>query len=228
VANAVGAAFAVLTEVYPRIDALLDFRLLYQRSDDAERVGETDPLADYRQTYLLALKAGGIRGSARSRPAVPGTPGRVQHARLRAQRRRDERPHRRIYYGIGINLSRLLSDTVFRGDLKGGRSSAGRTRSSNTSRSPGRRREATAGCERPAGRREAQPPESPPLRYNRVVTDPRSTGSGDRAIHEVAKILTSTQNLDRALGTALRTLQSFLDSTAPPSSAPMRRRARSG
>ncbi len=30
------------------------------------------------------------------------------------------------------------------------------------------------------------------------------------AIHEVAKILTSTQNLDRALGTALRTLQSFL------------------
>ncbi|MBI5904743.1 MAG: nif-specific transcriptional activator NifA [Deltaproteobacteria bacterium] len=31
------------------------------------------------------------------------------------------------------------------------------------------------------------------------------------AIHEVAKILTSTLNLERALGTALRTLQSFLD-----------------
>jgi len=30
------------------------------------------------------------------------------------------------------------------------------------------------------------------------------------AIHEVAKILTSTQNLERALGTTLRTLQSFL------------------
>jgi hypothetical protein len=30
-------------------------------------------------------------------------------------------PHRRIYYGVGINLSRLLSDTVFRGDLKGGK-----------------------------------------------------------------------------------------------------------
>ena len=30
-------------------------------------------------------------------------------------------PQRRIYYGIGINLSRLLSDTVFRGDLKGGK-----------------------------------------------------------------------------------------------------------
>jgi hypothetical protein len=34
--------------------------------------------------------------------------------------RRDRR-HRRIYYGIGINLSRLLSDTVFRGDLMGGK-----------------------------------------------------------------------------------------------------------
>jgi hypothetical protein len=30
-------------------------------------------------------------------------------------------PHRRIYYGIGINLSRLLSDTVFRGTFKGGK-----------------------------------------------------------------------------------------------------------
>jgi Nif-specific regulatory protein len=43
------------------------------------------------------------------------------------------------------------------------------------------------------------------------VTDPRSPEKAEiAAIHEVAKILTSTQNLDRALGTALRTLQSFL------------------
>lgn len=49
------------------------------------------------------------------------------------------------------------------------------------------------------------------LRYNRPVTDPRSPEKAEiAAIHEVAKILTSTQNLDRALGTALRTLQSFL------------------
>jgi len=67
VANAVGAAFAVLVEKYPRVDALLDFRLLYQRSDDAKRVGETDPLADYSgQTFLLAAKADGVRGSGRS------------------------------------------------------------------------------------------------------------------------------------------------------------------
>jgi len=43
------------------------------------------------------------------------------------------------------------------------------------------------------------------------VTDPRSPEKAEiAAIHEVAKILTSTQNLDRALGIALRTLQSFL------------------
>jgi len=61
VANAVGAAFAVLVEKYPRVDALLDFRLLYQRSDDAKRVGETDVIADFSgQTYLLAVKADGV------------------------------------------------------------------------------------------------------------------------------------------------------------------------
>jgi len=43
------------------------------------------------------------------------------------------------------------------------------------------------------------------------VTDPRSPEKAEiAAIHEVAKILTSTQNLARALETALRTLQSFL------------------
>ncbi|MFA6148698.1 MAG: nif-specific transcriptional activator NifA [bacterium] len=43
------------------------------------------------------------------------------------------------------------------------------------------------------------------------MTDPRSPEKAEiAAIHEVAKILTSTQNPDRALETALRTLQSFL------------------
>jgi Nif-specific regulatory protein len=49
------------------------------------------------------------------------------------------------------------------------------------------------------------------LRYNRPVTQKHSAEKAEiAAIHEVAKILTSTQNLDRALGTVLRTLQSFL------------------
>ena len=123
VANALGAAFAVLVEVDPRIDALLDFRLLYQKSDDARRVGETDPLADYSgQTYLLAVKADGIP-RLREVPVV-----RYLELQFGYNTRGYEPndgpmndPHRRIYYGVGINLSRLLSDTVFRGGLKGGK-----------------------------------------------------------------------------------------------------------
>jgi hypothetical protein len=123
VANAVGAAFAVLVEKDPRIDALLDFRLLYQRSDDAKRVGETDFIADFSgQTYLLAFKVDGV-------PRLRDVP-LVRYVELlvgyntRGYEPNDgtmNDPHRRIYYGVGINLSRLLSDTVFRGDLKGGK-----------------------------------------------------------------------------------------------------------
>jgi hypothetical protein len=123
VANAAGAAFAVLVEKDPRIDALLDFRLLYRRSDDARRVGETDPLADYSgQTFLLAVKADGV-------PRLREVPvARYLELQIGYNARGYEPndgvkidPHRRIYYGVGINLSRLLSDTVFRGDLKGGK-----------------------------------------------------------------------------------------------------------
>lgn len=123
IANAAGAAFAVLSEKDPRLDALLDFRLLYRRSGDARRVGETDPIADYSgQTFLLAVKADGI-------PRLREVPvARYLELQVGYNTRGYEPndgvkidPHRRIYYGVGINLSRLLSDTVFRGGLKGGK-----------------------------------------------------------------------------------------------------------
>jgi len=123
VANAAGAAFAVLVEKYPRVDALLDFRLLYRQSADARQVGETDPLADYSgQLYLLAVKADGIP-RLREVPVVRYLELQVGY-NTHGYEPNDgtmNDPHRRIYYGIGINLSRLLSDTVFRGDLKGGK-----------------------------------------------------------------------------------------------------------
>jgi len=127
VANAAGAAFAVLVEVVPRIDALLDFRLLYQRSDDARRLGETDPISDYSgQTFLLALKADGIP-RLREVPVVRYLELQVGY-NARGYEPNDgtmNDPHRRIYYGVGINLSRLLSDTVFRCGLKGGKAQRG-------------------------------------------------------------------------------------------------------
>jgi hypothetical protein len=123
VANVAGAAFAVLLETDPRLDALLDFRLLYRRSDDARRVGVVDPLADYSgQTFLLAVKADGV-------PRLREVPvARYLELQVGYNTRGYEPnegvaidAHRRIYYGVGINLSRILSDTVFRGDLKGGK-----------------------------------------------------------------------------------------------------------
>lgn len=123
VANAAGALFAVLAERDPRLDALLDFRLLYRRSDDARRVGEEDPIADYSgQTFLLALKADGFP-RLREVPLLRYLELQVGY-NTRGYEPNDGvpiDPHRRIYYGAGVNLSRLLSDTVFRGDLKGGR-----------------------------------------------------------------------------------------------------------
>jgi len=123
VANAAGAVFAVLAEKDPRIDALLDFRLLYRRSDDARRVGEADPIADYSgQTFLLAVKADGVP-RLREIPVARYLEFQVGY-NTRGYEPNDgvkNDPHRRIYYGIGIDLSSLLSDTVFRGNLKGGK-----------------------------------------------------------------------------------------------------------
>lgn len=123
VSNAAGAVFAFLMERDPRLDALLDFRLLYRRSDDAKRVGEQDPISDYSgQTFLMALKADGVP-RLRKVPLLRYLELQVGY-NTRGYEPNDGvkiDPHRRVYYGVGVNLSRLLSDTVFRGDLKGGK-----------------------------------------------------------------------------------------------------------
>jgi hypothetical protein len=120
VANAVGAAFAVLVEKNPRIDALLDFRLLYQQDDYVQQAG-ANPGSDYSgQTYLLVVKADGIP-RLREVPVVRYLELLVGYNARGYESDDSADPQRRICYGVGINLSRLLSDTVFRGDLKGGK-----------------------------------------------------------------------------------------------------------
>jgi len=121
--NAAGTVLAVLQERFPSFDALLDFRLLYQRSDDARALGEFDPIGDYSgQTFLLALKADGV-------PALHDVPV-LRYVELLAGygtrgyepvAQPPSPPERLIYYGVGINLSRLLGDTLFRGRLGGGK-----------------------------------------------------------------------------------------------------------
>lgn len=117
--NAAGVAFALLLEKYPSIDALLDFRLLYRRSGDDRLRGKTSPTGDYSgQTYLLAFKADGVP-VLRDVPLVRYLELLVGYGARGYEVQRD--PHRLVHYGVGINLSRVLGDTLFRGDLKGGK-----------------------------------------------------------------------------------------------------------
>ncbi|MBI5904742.1 MAG: DUF2279 domain-containing protein [Deltaproteobacteria bacterium] len=121
--NAAGVALALAMEKYPSLDALVDFRLLYRRSGDARRLGTNDPLGDYSgQTYLLAFKLDGVP-RLRDLPlarylelqAGYGTRGYELNDGVKSD------PHRRVSYGVAVNVSRLLGDTLFRGGLRGGR-----------------------------------------------------------------------------------------------------------
>jgi len=121
--NAAGVALALLQEKYPSFDALLDFRLLYRQSDSARSLNKSNVIDDYSgQTYLLAFKADGVP-RLRDVPLLRYLEILVGY-NTRGYEPNDgtmNDPQRRIYYGVGINLSRLLSDTVFRGGLKGGK-----------------------------------------------------------------------------------------------------------
>ncbi len=117
--NAAGVAVALLLEKHPSIDALLDFRLLYRRSEEDRLRGSTSPTGDYSgQTYLLAFKADGVP-LLRDVPLVRYLELLVGYGARGYEVKMN--PHRLVYYGVGINLSRVLGDTLFRGDLKGGK-----------------------------------------------------------------------------------------------------------
>jgi hypothetical protein len=109
--NAAGAGFGYWQERDPRVDALLDFRLMYKRSRDAS---SWDPAGDYSgQTYLLVAKASGM-------PRVRDVPvlKYVELAVGYGTRGYDSpagagEASRYVYYGVQLNLSALLNDTVF-------------------------------------------------------------------------------------------------------------------
>lgn len=118
VMNLSGVAAGALLEAYPEWDKIFDIRFKYWRSDDARRLGESDPVSDYSgQTYLLVTKASGIPSLADnwllrylefdlgygSRGYQPN-PGQYV----------DTQPkERHVYYGISLNLSQVLNDTIF-------------------------------------------------------------------------------------------------------------------
>jgi hypothetical protein len=110
----IGLGYAL--ERYPALDDVLDFRIRYRRSDDAKRLGEYDPVADYSgQTFFLVAKAAGfpaLRSSSWSRylelAVGYGTRGYEPNDST------PNDPRRLLFVGISLNLSEILNDTVFR------------------------------------------------------------------------------------------------------------------
>jgi Predicted periplasmic lipoprotein (DUF2279) len=114
--NFLGIGLGVLLEARPKWDALIDFRIQYWPSDDARKLGERDPISDYSgQTYFLVAKASGLP-ALRSRRYIRyfelalgyGSRGYEPDDGSLLDR------ERRIYYGISVNLSHLLDNTVFK------------------------------------------------------------------------------------------------------------------
>lgn len=125
VMNAVGTGLGLLFEKNKRLDDLFDFRLHYWPSGDAKRLNQVGPVGDHSgQTYLLVAKATGVPqlrnhevlryfelaagyGSRGYEPndGVPA-PGRSRH----------------VYFGISVNISEVLRNTVFRDSAEKSRS----------------------------------------------------------------------------------------------------------
>jgi hypothetical protein len=116
-----GIALGYAQERYPGLDDVLDFRVRYQRSDDAKRLGEYDPVSDYSgQTFFLVAKASGFPALRRSPwtrylelAAGYGTRGYEPNDGVPVD------PHRLAYVGISLNLSEILNDTLFRNSRGG-------------------------------------------------------------------------------------------------------------
>jgi hypothetical protein len=122
VMNALGVWMGIQFEKSPRLDRLLDFRLMYCPSGPAIEQGRIDPIGDYSgQTYLLVVKAAGFPELRKYGPlrylelaGGYGSRGYDSDAVLASPRSRN------TYVGISLNLSEILDDTLFR-DSRDGR-----------------------------------------------------------------------------------------------------------
>lgn len=125
VMNAVGTGLGVLFEKNKRLDDLFDFRLHYWPSGDAKRLNEVGPIADHSgQTYLLVAKATGMP-QLKNHDALRyfelavgyGSRGYEPNDGAPAPDRR-----RHVYFGISLNVSEILRNSVFRDSARKTRS----------------------------------------------------------------------------------------------------------
>jgi hypothetical protein len=120
VMNTLGSGLSLLLEKNPALDAVVDFRLMYRPSSDARRLDQIDPVDDHSgQTYLLALKAGGIPALRAIEPLrylelAVGYGSRGYEPDAGGERSRN------LYYGISLNVAEILGVSAFK-DSQGGR-----------------------------------------------------------------------------------------------------------
>jgi hypothetical protein len=114
VMNIAGVGFGVLLEKRPGLDDLLDFRLQYWPADARRRADEVRE-GDYDgQIYLLVLKASGMP-QLRKHPVLRYVELMVGYGTVGFDTI-DDVPvsgTRLLYYGVSLNLSEVLRNTVF-------------------------------------------------------------------------------------------------------------------
>jgi hypothetical protein len=113
--NVIGAGIGYLMQRHPDLDRLIDLRLHYKPSANSN----FSPGGDYSgQTYLLAIKASGVRALRAQEPL------RYLELAIGYGSRGYENPsgeHRRnLYFGLSLNVSELLRQTVYRSNREPG------------------------------------------------------------------------------------------------------------
>lgn len=119
VMNLGGVGLATLFQLNPELDEKFDLRFMYWRSDDADKLGENDPVSDYSgQTYLLITKATGF-SALRNKPLLRYLEFAVGYGSRGYQPNPGQfaepfPKERNIYLGLSLNLAELLNTTLFR------------------------------------------------------------------------------------------------------------------
>jgi hypothetical protein len=109
--DVVGVGIGYLMERNRELDNLLDFRLLYRKSEESS----FDPAGDYSgQTYLLVAKATGVPG-LRENSVLRYFELAVGYGTRGYQSPPGVERARNLYFGVSVNLSEVLAQTVFRG-----------------------------------------------------------------------------------------------------------------
>jgi hypothetical protein len=109
--DVVGVGIGYLMERNRELDNLLDLRLLYRKSEGSS----FDPAGDYSgQTYLLVAKASGVP-VLRDNSVLRYFELAVGYGTRGYQSPPGVERERNLYFGVSVNLSEVLAQTVFRG-----------------------------------------------------------------------------------------------------------------